>query len=82
LQLTTSASIHPVFHVSLLKKVVPSTTQVTEEIPDELVAFQVLEELLHYRDTTGNKAVAEVLVKWFGIPRSLATWENLKHLKQ
>jgi hypothetical protein len=42
LQLPTSTSIHSVFHVSHLKKVVPSTIQVTEEIPDELVAFQVL----------------------------------------
>jgi hypothetical protein len=64
LQLPTSASIHLVFHVSLLKKVVSSTTQVTEVLPDELVAFQVPEELLRYRETTGNNAVPEVLVKW------------------
>jgi hypothetical protein len=82
LQLPTSASIHPVFHVSLLKKVVSSTTQVTVDLPNELVAFQVPEELLQYHEKTGNNAVTEVLVKWSGMPRSLATWEKLEHLKQ
>jgi hypothetical protein len=73
LQLPTSATIHPVFHVSLLQKVVPLAVQVTGGLPDALVAFQVREEILQYRVSNGNKAATEVPVKWSGMPPSLAT---------
>jgi hypothetical protein len=82
LQLPTSATIHPMFHVSLLKKVVPPAVQVMGDLPDALVAFQVPEEILQYRVSNGNKAATKVLVKWSGMPSSLATWEKLEHLKQ
>jgi hypothetical protein len=71
-----------VFHVSLLKKVVPSTEQVTESIPDDFVAFQILEQVLQYITAPVSSSQTEVLIKWCGMPTSLATWEKLDHLRQ
>jgi hypothetical protein len=36
LELPSSSSLHPVFHVSLLKKVINSTTLVSSSLPGEL----------------------------------------------
>jgi hypothetical protein len=82
LALPPGAAIHPVFHVSLLKKAVPATEQVVEAIPDANVAFQIPEQVLQYHTAPGSSSQTEVLIKWSGMPSSLATWEKLDYLKQ
>jgi hypothetical protein len=82
LALPLGATIHPVFHVSLLKKAVPATEQDIEAIPDATVAFQIPEQVLQYRLTPGGSSQTEVLIKWTDMPSSLATWEKLDCLKQ
>jgi hypothetical protein len=74
LLLPESSSIHPVFHVSQLKKVVSADHQVIPHIP-ELSANQVPVAILQRRLNADSKT-SEVLVQWSGMPASLATWEN------
>jgi hypothetical protein len=64
LDLPASSSVHPVFHVSQLKKAVGSNIQVTPTIPSELTEFQVPEKILKRRLVSrGVKSVIQVLVK-------------------
>jgi hypothetical protein len=83
LKLPQGTSIHPVFHVLLLK---PSSSQVTQVSPtllDVTDALQVPKQFLQRRlHPHGAGSVAQVLVKWSGLPDDLATWEDADHLKQ
>ncbi|OIT19786.1 hypothetical protein A4A49_52345 [Nicotiana attenuata] len=72
LLLPATVQIHPIVHVSLLKKF--------HVIPDHISYPPVL--VLQGRMVKkGNKAVAQVLVKWQGIPADDATWEYYNELK-
>lgn len=83
LELPPTASIHPIFHVSLLKKVVGPLNQVSVELPVFIYAFQVPTEVLNCRVISqGNKTVAQVLVRWSSWPKSLSTWEDELMLRQ
>ena len=73
LQLPASSSIHPVFHVSQLKKAVGPAVQVSQ-LPGEMVDIQVPEAILQRRLDSEGKS--QVLVKWSAMPESLATWED------
>jgi hypothetical protein len=63
LKLPTSVSIHPVFHVSQLKKTVGSQV-VAAALPADFPEFQVPERILQRCWTAGPHPVEEVLVKW------------------
>jgi hypothetical protein len=81
LEVPSSASIHPVFHVSQLNKVVPSSSQVSDLLPDLSDAWQVLEQILAKKMVSrGSSSVQQVLVKWSGWPEALATWEDSEAL--
>lgn len=65
MKLPSTTSIHPIFHVSLLKKAVGPPNQVCAELPVLTDAFQVPAEVLDCRVVhQGNIAVAQVLVRW------------------
>ncbi|KAI5343983.1 hypothetical protein L3X38_011860 [Prunus dulcis] len=85
LQLPTGCKIHPVFHVSCLKKhlgtyVTPSLTlpRITEDgiVQDEPLA--ILERKLVKR---GNAARVDVLVHWKGHTPEDATWKDYHDLQ-
>jgi hypothetical protein len=69
LELPASSSIHPVFHVSQLKKVLPSSHQVSDiiPVPDDCWQFpeQVLAKKMVFRGTSSTQ---QVLIKWSGWP--------------
>ncbi|KAA0046496.1 protein disulfide-isomerase 5-4-like [Cucumis melo var. makuwa] len=77
LELPASTSIHPVFHVSQLRKVVGNHAEVQPTIQilnDHLEWRAHLEEILEYQK---NKAGSwEVLIVWKGLPQHEASWED------
>lgn len=82
LQLPSSSAIHPVFHVSQLKKMV-GEAPVTSVLPDDSVQMQVPEKILQRRlRSRGLRTIPQVLVKWSSLPASLATWEDQEALQQ
>jgi transposase InsO family protein len=82
LQLPDSAQIHPVFHVSQLKAVISRHQVVTASLPVHHDALQIPIQVLQSRlIQKGGATVAQVKVLWSGMDESLATWEDLKALK-
>lgn len=81
LALPSTAQIHPVFHVSQLKKS-HGNEPVTSQLPSSDVEFQVSEQILQRRWTSGDHPVVQVLIKWSLMPPSLATWESYEQLCQ
>ena len=73
LELPDTSSIHPVFHVSQLKKSI-GNRQVISSLPDSGVQFQVPEAVLQRRVVRrGDKSISQVLVKWNRMPQELST---------
>ena len=74
LELPEKSKIHPVIHVSQLKKVIGTIVQVLPDLPepdDNLqVSFKVLQRRLIRK---GSSAVSQVLVQWSGQMEELAT---------
>ena len=81
LDLPTSTVVHPVFHVSLLKRS-PGSQPVSPSIPSALTEFQVPEKLLQWRWSSGERPIHQVLVKWSHMPVFLATWESVEELRR
>ncbi|KAJ1269984.1 hypothetical protein BS78_06G020100 [Paspalum vaginatum] len=80
LQLPESSHIHPVFHVSQLKKAVLPNQSVSSTLPSALLEWPVPEQILQRRSvSTGTSSRVQVLVQWSHAPPSMATWEDLSH---
>lgn len=83
LDLPAHAKIHPVVHVSQLKKVVRPATEVSHELPPDLNLRQSLSvpELVLSRKHVRKGAVLRpfVHIQWRGLLPHLATWED-EHL--
>lgn len=81
LQLPSYSKIHPVFHVSQLKRAVgttPASTILPEQLAPDLELIAVPEALLDVRQKTkGDPGALEVLMKWQGHQPFEATWEDM-----
>ncbi|XP_077249350.1 uncharacterized protein LOC143888840 [Tasmannia lanceolata] len=79
LALPPTSRIHPVFHVSCLKKQLGPSVPLHSELPpltDDGYLHPEPEEVLDRRMIkTKNQAVTELLIKWRGLPHEDATWE-------
>ena len=84
LHLQAKSKLHPVFHVSQLRKGAPPT-QVHEELPqvdDADPPHHVPDQVLQtHQVQRRHKTLERALIKWTGMPSSLATWENVEELK-
>ncbi|GAU35592.1 hypothetical protein TSUD_295280 [Trifolium subterraneum] len=84
LQLPSTARIHPVFHISQLKKFNGSATDPYYPLSDTTTVLGPLlqpESILKVRTILkGPLLVPQVLVKWQDIDESLATWEDKKEI--
>lgn len=86
LQLPAEARIHPVIHVSQLKKHVGPHARVVADLPPMdpqhqllLVPLRVLETRIIKRN---NSAAGQWLVEWADTPREEATWEFADDMMQ
>nr|AQA29564.1 integrase core domain protein [Zea mays] len=79
LELPVTSTIHPVFHVSQLKKAVGSLV-VVAQLPDRLDNHQIPERVLQCR--WGPNGASQRLILWSELHPSLATWEDLIPLRQ
>ncbi|XP_075092310.1 uncharacterized protein LOC142172560 [Nicotiana tabacum] len=84
LDLPHESKVHPVFHISLLKKtmgdrvVVHTTLPLTSEDGKFLVKpVAILQRQLIKRD---NSTVVRVLVQWSNLPPKDATWEDYHYI--
>ncbi|KAL4191503.1 hypothetical protein AMTRI_Chr07g80800 [Amborella trichopoda] len=78
-----NSRIHPVFHVSLLKKQIGMNTTVQTQIPliregDEVLIAKPYAILYHRT----RKKKQKLLVHWQGLSPAEATWEDLSFMKQ
>ncbi|KAK7281730.1 hypothetical protein RIF29_09972 [Crotalaria pallida] len=84
LQLPECARIHPVFHVSQLKRAVGGHV-VEPELPKELEVDAALyqpESVLASRTITQHgEQIEQVLIKWQSKPAEEATWEDILLIK-
>jgi transposase InsO family protein len=79
LELPATSAIHPIFHVSQLKRVVGPTVAVAQ-LPDQLEGCQIPVHVLKQR--VGTDGQVQVFVQWSDLPVSLATWEDFATLRQ
>lgn len=70
LDLPASSKIHPIFHVSQLKKAISPTVTVAQ-LPQSLEGLQVPDKILQRR--LNFAGLSQLLIQWSGIPTSLAT---------
>lgn len=81
LQLPPSSQIHPVFHISLLKKVV-GNYQVDKELPKELenepsTKWEPIQVLASRVVSARGDSVQQFLIQWKHKPVEEATWEDV-----
>lgn len=81
--LPAASKIHPVFHVSQLKKFVAPHQQVLSKLPVPnsllLVPMQILQCRVRQE---GKRTIAQGLIQWNDGAPDAATWEDLESLKQ
>ena len=83
LGLPENSRIHPIVHVSQLKRAIGPNVQVQPQLPSPLDSMLVPARILQRRlRQQGPVAVAQVLVQWSGQPETLATWEDQDELKR
>lgn len=83
LDLPAGARIHPVVHVSQLKKHIPPTEGVSNDLSsvstDPLQPRAPLSVLNRRMVIRGASPVSQVLIEWQDWPKEMATWED-EHL--
>ena len=82
LALPAESRLHPVFHVSQLKKVVGNPDRVLplpSTVTDDL---EWVVEPLQIKDIRGSGPEQSVLVQWKGLPDFESTWESARLIHQ
>ena len=85
LELPPSSRIHPVFHVSCLKKVIGTKIRAQTVLPElDTKGFNILEPeaiLNKHTHQLLSRDIIEVLIQWHGMQPEDATWEPLLQIQ-
>jgi hypothetical protein len=81
MDLLPTSRVHLVFQLSQHKLCASPGTQVSSTFSFIDALFQVLVWVLCWRVSHGNHTVTQGLIRWSGVPKKQATWENLDALK-
>jgi hypothetical protein len=80
LELPASSQVHPVFHVSCLKKVIGDKIPVQTILPELDEEGKIILEPKAITDTRihqlRNRSISEYLIKWRKLPAEDSTWED------
>jgi hypothetical protein len=80
LELPASSRVHPVFHVSCLKKVICDKIPVQTILPELNEEGKIILEPKAITDTRihqmRNRSISEYLIKWRKLPAEDFTWED------
>ena len=86
LELPSSTTIHPVFHVSQLKWALGSVDlcqPLSPSLADDFEWLVELDQVLGVRQSPNiNPPISEVLIQWKGLPQFEASWESLDMIKE
>lgn len=86
LQLPSNSRIHPVFHISLLKKKIGDATFPTKDLSATTDKGNIILQPDFILDTRwikrGGKIIEENLVKWKQLPAEEATWKLAQNLAE
>lgn len=83
LKLPATSSVHPVFHISLLKKVIGNLPSASPSLPPDTTDAGARECPWSSVEDQRRCTMSQLLIKWAGWPSELATWEDedqLRHL--
>ena len=80
LELPASSQVHPVFHVSCLKKVIGENLPVQTILPELDEEGKIILEPEAVMETRTrqlrNRSISEYLIKWKNLPTEDSTWED------
>ena len=80
LELPSSSQVHPVFHVSCLKKVIGENLPVQTILPELDEEGKIILEPEAVMETRTrqlrNRSILEYLIKWKNLPTEDSTWED------
>ena len=86
LELPPSSRIHPVFHVSCLKKVIGTNIRAQAVLPELDTKGSIILEpeaiLNHLTRQLCSRSITEVLIQWHHMQPEDATWEPLLQIQQ
>ena len=88
LELPATSLLHPVFHVTALKKVIVEPTGMIEELPtfgeDGEVMLKPKQVLRYRQQGKGKKGERawQVRIQWHGLPEEEATWEDYEEISR
>jgi ribosomal protein L21E len=82
LDLPEGSTVHPVFHVSLLRQALSSGTQVSSTLPHLADVLSIPIKILSRRwRKKANTIVEQVLIQWSTGDAASATWEDREELQ-
>lgn len=81
LQLPKGSTVHPVFHVSLLRQALSRGTPVSHQLPHSTDGIAIPVKVLDRRwRKKANQTVEQVLIQWNSGDSAAATWEDHEEL--
>jgi len=81
LQLPEGSTVHPVFHVSLLRQALSRGTPVSHQLPHSTDGIAIPVKVLDRRwRKKANQTVEQVLIQWNSGDSAAATWEDHEEL--